>query len=190
MQKLTFFLYYVGTFGLMYSYFSKQILVDRASLILMMSGCIMHSMFWAKHIKENNQPVYSALKAFNNLRRQRDDMSIWVRMMPDIFGFYSPSDAIINKSDAKSNDADGKITSRSIVNFAKFSLFTALLISIPCLILTWKYGVGALYITKLYRVGTAFGDFGTLLFIWSVSFAVFTLMSVVFTGLFLRYKSH
>jgi hypothetical protein len=88
MSKLAFLLYYSGLVGLLAAYTVKELWLGRISLILIVSGCWLHAKLWRQLIESITESVPTLVAALDLLNKHREQMDVFVRLMPNLFSSY------------------------------------------------------------------------------------------------------
>ena len=138
MSKLAFAFYYSGFLGLLAAYTVKEVWLDRVALVLLVLGCWLHARLWKRHIESVTTQVPTLVAALNLLNKQRNEMDVFVRLMPNLFlgrGFAEKNEyRFIRLSDKSLTQAN-----RSHINNNWEVIGVALCLAIP----TWVFGIAA-----------------------------------------------
>jgi hypothetical protein len=66
----------------------EELWLGRISLILIVSGCWLHAKLWRQLIESITESVPTLVAALDLLNKHREQMDVFVRLMPNLFSSY------------------------------------------------------------------------------------------------------
>lgn len=179
MSKLAFLLYYGGFLGLLAAYTVNQVWLDRVALIFLLLGCWLHSQLWARHIETITTPVQSLVAALDLLKKQRKEMDMFVRLMPNMFSNFFAVRSTAEKLEFKYVRETNKSLATAVKVFLG-NFWEIIPVTLCGAIPIWWFGVHAFHYERYYRISPLLHDFMTHFMVGVLTFALSSRLTTFF----------
>jgi hypothetical protein len=185
MSKIAFTLYYGGFIGLIAAYATKEVWLDRISLIFLLLGCWMQARLWKHHIESITTTVPSLVAALDLLNNKRKNMDIFVRLMPNLFGETFAVRSTAEKLEFKFIRQSDKTTASALRTF--WGNFWEIIPVVLCgAIPLWWFGIGEFHYERYYLRSPLLHDCITLLMVTVLPFVLSTRLTTFLISHLLR----
>lgn len=185
MSKLAFIFYYGGFFGLLAAYTVNDVRLDRVSLVSLVLGCWLHARLWKRHIESVTTTVPTLVAALDLLNKQRKEMDVFVRWLPNLFSTFFAVRSTAEKVEYKFVREPNKSLALALKAF--WGNFWELIPVILCgAIPIWWFGIGEFHYERYYRISPFLHDLLTHLTVAALSFAMSARLTTFFLFHLLR----
>ena len=179
MSKLAFALYYSGFLGLLAAYTVKEVWLDRVALVLLVLGCWLHARLWKRHIESVATQVPTLVAGLDLLDKQRKEMDVFVRLMPNLFSNFFAVRSRAEKLEFKFiRESDKSLISAVKAFWGNF--WEIIPVTLCGAIPLWLFGVHAFHYERFYEISPLLHDLMTHQMVAALSFALSARLTTFF----------
>jgi hypothetical protein len=179
MSKLVFVFYYSGLLGLLAAYTVNDVRLDRVALVLLVLGCWLHARVWKRHIESVITPVSSISAGLDLLNIQRQEMDVFVRLMPNLFSTFLAARSIVAKAEYRFVREPHKSLAVAVRAFWG-NIWEIIPVILCGAIPIWWFGIGQWHYERFFQLSPLLHDLMTHLMVAVLSF----ILSVRLTAFF------
>ena len=148
--------YYSGLLGLLAAYTVNDVRLDRVALVLLVLGCWLHARLWKRHIESVTTTVPSIVAGLDLLNKQRQEMDVFVRLMPNLFSTFFAPRSIVAKAEYRFVREPHKSVALAVKAFWG-NIWEIIPVILVGAIPIWWFGVGEFdYSERFFRTGPLF----------------------------------
>lgn len=172
--------YYSGLLGLLAAYTVNDVRLDRVALMLLLVGCWLHARVWKRHIESVTTTVPSIVAGLDLLHKQRQEMDVFVRAMPNLFFTFFAPRSVVEKAEYRFVREPHKSLSLAVRAFWG-NIWEIVPVILCGAIPIWWFGIGEFdYSERFLRSSPLFHDVMTHFAVAVISFIFSARLTVFF----------